>query len=418
MLWRKQSMWLIAGLVAAASLSLAQAQDSLLTQPGEIYVDAAAPTAAPAPTGKSSAYPDGDFYNQLHAAGGQGATCSCGNADCNGDWGCGGSPYRTGPGCGDEWRVGPRWRVVLDGVMMYREETNLAPLAAALGTTVGAVEQFENFDHGGGVRLLGTAFWPQCKNYELTLGYLGIEEWNANLVLPVNTIPPVVGPPALAGVDERRTLSYRSSLHTLELNWQAVNDSAWKPYAGIRYFLLDETVHDRTSQYPTTPPAVGDAVVTTSLLDANEVENNLIGFQLGIRRDLWKVSRKVYIQGFANAGMYCNLINRSDSIRNSTTSTEILDDDPATTDVDETGQIQSITNTTGNRVKTERTDVSFAGEAAVTLVWKINNCCALRSGYEVLVLNGVELGDDAFLNTVQSRDLVFHGAFAGLEYRR
>ncbi|MGI9458050.1 MAG: hypothetical protein ACR2NU_15905 [Aeoliella sp.] len=363
----------------------------------------------------SSAYPEGDYYEQLHSAGGQG--CGPGGA-CGPEWGCGGSPHRTGPGCDDQWRVGPRWRIVADGVFMSREDTNLTPLAAAIGTTLAAADQFENFDHGGGVRLLGTAYWPQCKGYEMVMGYLGIEEWNANVVRPVVSLPPIVGPPPLVGIDQRRTLNYRSSLHTLELNWQGTNDSAWKPYAGVRYFLLDEDIEDRTRSYPTLPLEIGESALAVASLNGVEVENNLIGFQLGIRRDLWQVSRKVYIQGFVNAGVYCNLINRSDVVETSTTSTDVLVDDPATIDVDETGQIQTVTNRTGNRVKTERTEASFAGEAAVTLVWKVNRCCALRSGYEVLILNGVELGDDAFLGNVQSRDLVFHGFFAGFEYRR
>lgn len=374
------------------------------------YMEQGVPQPTPA-AGGSSAYPEGDFYKQLRVAGGEGP-CGCD------EWGCGGSPYRTGPGCGDDWLVGPRWRITLDGVMLYREETDLDALAGALGTTLGDVEQFENFDHGAGVRLSGGAYWPQCKNYELTMAYIGVEEWNANLVLPVVTNPPVVGPPASVAVDERRTLSYKSSLHALEINFQALNQSVWKPYAGIRYFGLDEKVRDETRQYPTVPLAVTEAAITTQLIDSAEVDNNLIGFQLGLRRDLWKVARKVYVEGFANAGVYCNLINRIDSDTNTTISSEVLDDDPATTDVDEAGQVQTLTNTTGNRVKTERTEASFATEMSLALVWKINNCCALRGGYELLYINGVELGGDAFLGSEAREDMLYHGGFAGFEYRR
>lgn len=391
--------------------TISAAQEVLL-QPGEAYFEGDAPQPV---AGASTAYPDGDFYQQLSAAGGQGGGCGVG---CGDHWGCGGSPYRTGPGCGDDYRVGPRWRILLDGVMMYREETNLVPLAAAIGTTLADADQYENFDHGGGARLLATAFWPQCKNYELSIGYVGVEEWNANVVLPVESLPPVVLPPLSVGVDQQRTLNYNSSLHALEVNFQAVNTSVWKPYAGIRYFSLDEVIEDRTHQYPSMPLAITQTAITTSVLDSIEVDNNLIGFQLGVRRDLWRVARKVYFQGFANAGMYCNLINRIDTTSSTTTSTEILEDDPDTEDVDETGQIQTLTNSTGNRVKTERTEMSFAAEASLTLVWKINRCCALRSGYEVLAINGLELADDAFLGNVETRDLIFHGAFAGFEYRR
>src|SRR5262249_47540164 len=37
-------------------------------------------------------------------------------------WGCGGSPYRTGPGLCDNWRVGPRWHVTVDGMVLSREQ--------------------------------------------------------------------------------------------------------------------------------------------------------------------------------------------------------------------------------------------------------------------------------------------------------
>jgi len=46
-------------------------------------------------------------------------------------WGCGGSPYRTGPGLCDDWKVGCRWHVAVDGIVMSRENTDLAALTAA-----------------------------------------------------------------------------------------------------------------------------------------------------------------------------------------------------------------------------------------------------------------------------------------------
>ncbi|QDU56004.1 BBP7 family outer membrane beta-barrel protein [Aeoliella mucimassa] len=363
----------------------------------------------------SSAYPNGDFYRQLGAASGQGG--SCGTSGC-GEWGCGGSPYRTGPGCGDDWKVGPRWRIQADGIFLFRDEVDLDPLATQLGTTLDALDQYENFDHSAGARLVGTAYYPQCKNYELVLGYIGVDDYNASLIMPVTNVPAVVGPPASVALDERRSLNYSSSLHALELNFQALNTSYWKPYAGVRYFSLDEVVRDETHQYPSVPLAIGDASITSDALNLHKVENNLIGFQMGVRRDLWNISQKVYFQGFANSGIYCNMINRSHLNQITTTTTEVLDDDPATTDTDETGTINSNTYTTGNRVKTERTELSFAGEASVALIWKINSCFALRTGYEVMYITDVELANDAYLGLNDTHDMLYHGGFAGFEYRR
>lgn len=394
------------GAFCASGLQSAHAQDTPIEAPSESYF---AETIQPSYASGSNAYPDGDYQKQLQAAGG---SCGC---DV---WGCGGSPFRTGPGCGDDWLVGPRWRISLDGVTLHRNSTNLAALAESMGTTLDAVDQYENFDHGVGARLMVGAWWPQNKNFELVMGYVGVEEWNANIVLPVETLPPVVIPPVTVEVDERRTLNYNSSLHAFEINFQALNQISWKPYAGIRYFSLDEVVEDRTNQYETMPLLITETSITRSYLTATKVQNNLIGFQLGMRRDQWRIAPKLYIEGFSNAGIYCNLINRSDVDRATVTTTTVLEDDPETEDVDESGQVQVVQQATGNRVKTERTEMALAVETSLALVWKMNNCCALRGGYQVLFIDGVELADDAFLGSEGSESLLFHGCFAGFEYRR
>ncbi|MCO6047580.1 BBP7 family outer membrane beta-barrel protein [Aeoliella sp. ICT_H6.2] len=404
--WNKFLGILAAGLLSASCVQSARAQATPIEAPAESYF---AETIKPNYSGGSSAYPNGDYQQQLQAAGG---ACGC---DV---WGCGGSPFRTGPGCGDDWLVGPRWRISLDGVMLYRETTNLAALAASMGTTLDAVDQHENFDHGVGARLMVGAWWPQNKNFELVMGYVGVDDWNANIVLPVETLPPVIIPPISVEVDERRTLNYNSSMHAMEINFQALNDISWKPYAGIRYFSLDEVVEDRTNQYETTPLSVTESSITRSILNSTEVKNNLIGFQLGMRRDQWRVAPKLYIEGFTNAGVYCNVINRSDVDRTTLTSRTVLEDDPGTDDVDETGQVQVLSNSTGNRVKTERTEMALTVETSLALVWKMNNCCALRGGYQLLYIDGVELGDNAFLGGEASESLLYHGCFAGFEYRR
>ena len=43
-------------------------------------------------------------------------------------WGCNGSPFRTGPGFCDTWEVGCRWDVAVDGIVMLREDADLAAL--------------------------------------------------------------------------------------------------------------------------------------------------------------------------------------------------------------------------------------------------------------------------------------------------
>lgn len=404
-----------AALLAMVGCTICSAQSPHLAQPNELVFEGGMVMEKTPPA--SSAYPAGDFGVQLQSAGGMGG--GCGPDGCtNNEWGCGGSPYRTGPGRCDDWRTGPVWRVSVDGICLYREDTDLDALATDIGTTLATADQFQNFDHGGGARILAIGHWPQMRGYEMAVGYVGIPEWNSSIVLPVVAIPPDPGPPALVGLNERRTLNYQSTLHSLEINWQRLTESTWKPYAGVRYFVFDEDVADITTQYSTAPLAVGETAITTATQNLVEVENNLIGFQLGVRRDLWHVSRKIYLEGFVNGGLYCNFINRNDIDAVTTTSTEILDDDPGTVDVDETGDPRVITNRTGNTVKTERTRAAYVGEASVALVWKLNSCCALRSGYQAMYLSGLEMADDAFLGISEREQTFVHGFFGGLEYRR
>ncbi len=431
-------------LLALASGEAASAQQQYqLTQPdnvGSSEVFVAAPYGkqiGPAEVARSNAYPDGDYYAQLSAAGGIGgpggpggpgvcSTCGPGGgshgvgngAPCEEHWGCGGSPFRTGPGQCDRWRVGPIWQVTLDGVFMARDETDIDALAAAIGTTTTAADSFQQFEHGPGARLTLTGWWPQMKGYEMQIGYLGIFDWDANVVGPPGAV--AVPPPGSVALTQQRELKYGSSLNALEINAQRITSSPWKPFGGVRYLRVDDNIHDNTNQFNTTPLSLGDIAITNDLFSTANVENNLIGFQMGIRRDVWHLSEKLSIHGFSSGGAYCNLIDRDLSNSQVQTRTEILAvDDPLTMDFDETGSTDTLTTSTGSRTKTERTELSFVGEASLSLQYKLNQCSALRGGYQVLYLSGVELADDAYLGLApNSRDLLLHGWFAGFEYRR
>ena len=61
-------------------------------------------------------------------------------------WGCGGSPYRTGPGLCDNYRIGPRWHVTVDGIVMHRDSTDLVALAAQMNNSLPA-----NIPNGNGI---------------------------------------------------------------------------------------------------------------------------------------------------------------------------------------------------------------------------------------------------------------------------
>jgi hypothetical protein len=72
-----------------------------------------------------------------------------------------------------------------------------------------------------------------------------------------------------------------------------------------------------------------------------------------------------------------------------------------------------------NRQVTDLTEISYLSEGSVSVVCRLNRCCALTGGYQAMWIQHLHLADDAFLGTgVETRGLFYHGWHAGLEYRR
>jgi hypothetical protein len=190
----------------------------------------------------------------------------------------------------------------------------------------------------------------------------------------------------------------------------------WQPYFGIRYVRFGDEISDVTDQ--TAPPPLlmpGDSPESISDMSTLfDIKNNLIGFQTGLRYDVWKLSRRLSLQGYINAGVYYNRIQRTDLMR--TTNTTFTADDPLTMDIDET---DTTVTTTTSAVQTEPTDIAYLAEASLTGVCRVNESLALRCGYQILWIEGLQLASDAYLNTgVDSRGMWFDGWHAGVEYRR
>jgi hypothetical protein len=421
-------VWLASGVALAQSYDLSQPY-AVQQSPAEGAATAPSGWIGPAAAAQSNSYPQGDFYTQLSAAGGSGGSYGPGGCPCNGSggcgpdgcaehWGCGGSPFRTGPGTCDSWRVGPRWHAELDGIFMKRDTTNLDLLADSLGTTLAAADSYENFEHGVGARLNLYSWWPQMRGYEMHVGYVGIFDWDANVIGPVAAVAvPPVGSVALS---EQRDVQYGSYLHSLEINAQELTQSAWKRYGGVRYLQLGENVQSTFEQFSNAPLNLGDVSITNNTFTNAKVDNHLIGFQLGVRRDMWQLSERLSLNGFTSGGAYCNLISRKRSNVQVQNRTEILAvDDPVTPDFNEIGTTDTLVTSTGNSIKSDRTEFAFTGEVSLELVYKLNACSALKGGYQAMYLTGVELADDAYLGVQpDSDDLLLHGWFVGFEYHR
>jgi len=341
-------------------------------------------------------------------------------------WGAGGSPYRTGPGWLDDWKVGPIWDVSVDGMTLFREEADLGDLEDAARADeedlmLGEPLQTQ-FGYGGGGRLWVMGNLPRTEKYQIQFGYEGIEEWNAALLFPEDTVG--VDTDGMAGdeyeYDAIRSLHYRSSMHSAELNFYRRAVQTFRPFWGIRYVRFNDEITDTTNQEAPFPPPVNmpdpvvDAVTIEDSIDFIDIKNNLVGFQLGLREDLWHLNRRVTVQGFVNAGVYYNRIQFADGSYDTTTT--FLPDDGMTADANEA---QTLTSSTGEVSSSEPSDVAYLAEASITAICRLNKCVALRGGYQVFWVDGLALAEDAYLGDPLGRhDFLMQGWHAGVEYRR
>jgi|GEM_PF-2542971 len=329
--------------------------------------------------------------------------------------GCGGSPYDrcgcnqelfpwiSGPGMLDSWCVGPKWAVQADGMFIFRDDADWddvigdANVIAAVGGTPILVDQF---DHAPGVRLFATAY--NESGFGLQVGYEGVNDWHATLAYDTGALV--------------RTFDYLSRLNSVEINFLPNVPFAWKFFSGFRYVGIDENFADFTSDNktiptPANPPAATVAVVDTGI--SHLLTNRLIGFQVGGRRDNWQLGRWLSVESFANAGVYCNKFKRENITRNVTTI--ITGDDLSTTDDEFSQTTTEVRSTT----RQDFAEIALLGEAGVTSVVRLNQCVALRSGYQLMVIDGMGQGLDAFFAPGFARSTVlYHGLQFGLEYRR
>jgi hypothetical protein len=327
-------------------------------------------------------------------------------------WGCGQWPYATGPGMCDDWKVGCRWHVQADGLIMFRPGANLDALRDATDAGQGTPQVFDQFDYAAGGRVFFTSEIPHRAGYQIQAGWEGIPEWNASIVYPK------ISPYPMGPVDssEQRSVFYTSNLQSAELNFMRRIYSYCQPYCGVRYVKFSDEINDTINQ-EVPPPLAGPILLMTSETDRvniMDLDNNLIGFQLGSRFDVWQPIERLTFEGFFNAGVYYNRVTRSNLM--SVTTTQFTNDDTTTPATDES---RVDVSTSSNLDISNPSEVATIGEASLTGVYRLNRCWALRGGYQVLWLSGISTAQDAFLNTgVETRDLLFHGCHFGIECRR
>ncbi len=271
-------------------------------------------------------------------------------------------PWRTGPGWCDDWQVGPHWDVSLDGVILHREALDAASLGAVFGANPGRVEQF---NYQAGAR--GYATGRGIMGYDVQLGYVGVDKWRAYADYVVANVG-------------NRNVEYRTGFHSVELNIMPRTELPWRLLTGVRYIQLNEDIFARD--------------LGIDVENSNHIDNKLIGFQIGGRRDLWTWGNRFSLDGLFNAGLYSNQASRFTKAGTISGGTSIV-----------------------RRV--EENNIAFATEAVLSGVYRVNRCLALRGGYQLLYLDGVVTADAAFATTAPvSSSVLYHGLQVGLEYRR
>lgn len=307
-------------------------------------------------------------------------------------------PWIDGPGNCDSWCVGPKWEVQANGLVLSRKDADLDRVINFVGGTTSLVDQF---DHGIGGRLFVTGY--NDAGFGLQIGWEGIGSWTSNVAFdPVGT--------------ETRTIGYESRLNSIEINFLPHTLDVWKLFTGFRYVELGENfsdarINDKPIPVPIAVPAAPVVVIDTTV--SRLLKNRLIGFQVGGRRDAWHVGKRLTIQSFVNAGVYYNHFRRDDVTQ---TDTILITGDDIDTPGNEYSQTTSSVRTT---VRTSPTDIAFLGEAGINSSLKLTQCVAVNLGYQVLAIDGVGQGLDAFFAPgMNGSTLVYHGLQFGVEYRR
>lgn len=343
-------------------------------------------------------------YQALQMGGSASQSCATCNSGRSGTKRCGCDPNLfpliDGPGDCDQWCVGPKWDVDAGVLMMFRGNVDWA---SASNGFVGNTTLEDQFDVGPGGRVFVTGY--NDAGYGIQVGYQGINDWDATLSLD-------------NGGDVRDFL-YQSRLNSVEINFLTNNPSPWKLFTGFRYVQLDEDFINTTNLEKTIPDPVTTPDPPVAYVDSsasNLLTNRLFGFQIGGRRDSWNIGNRLTFQTYANAGIYWNKFRRDDVVLTLTT---IITGDDLDTAEDEFSRTSSTVQTTS---RNNLTDLAFVGEAGLSASWRLNQCTAVRLGYQIIALDGVGQALEASLTPALGADMnnstFFHGLQLGLEYRR
>jgi hypothetical protein len=291
--------------------------------------------------------------------------------------------------CGGGCVAGPVWYASADALFLELDGTD-ALIAVDQNTldpqlTLGDAD----YDFEIGPRI--TVGYGGPDRWGVEGSYFGIYDWSGSAsVVGANNLA-LAGDIAFATDDffgaDAMSVTTEAEIHSAELNLVSPTSSAGLSFlAGFRYVNFEETIDIRSTD--------SDTEISDYLIDAS---NNLYGGQLGAR--LRRGSGAILFDVTGKAGIYGN-------------------------DAEQRQLLGDFGNTFLLRdVSSSQSDVAFLGEVGVNGLLELMPGLYLRSGYNVIFIEGIaragdqiDLTDSLTAGTATNLDGAFlHGANVGLE---
>jgi hypothetical protein len=282
---------------------------------------------------------------------------------------------------------GPQWTFEGDALFMQRARPGSSVLmfdTANPTNTLNANELSFDFEPGWEVSAR-----RECDDVGLGIRFMSIAGWDAGSTLTVAAPPSLIQinnslPLSMPGVT-LLTASYSSDLLGFEFNRRRRANDWLTILAGFRYLELDERFH-----------AEADAAVVASTYET-VTTNRLYGGQLGAKANLWCRDR-LTLEALGKVGVYHN--------------------DGSQFSRFDTGVVAATAADASERA-------AFVGELNVAGSYCLSDRLSLRVSYDLLWIESVVLATDqipitnfALGNGITDGGVFYHGATAGLEYRR
>jgi hypothetical protein len=252
----------------------------------------------------------------------------------------------------------PLWTVRAGMVYLHRSQPE-SPLGLLTITNSGDVP---NFDWAGGpdvsvIRHMGNGD-------SLEVRYFGAYNFQIDDEVEL-------GPVDLAS-------AYDSRIHSTEINWRRPTGGRITWLAGFRWIELHEQLD------------LSQDVIILALDESVNVDNHMYGGQVGADINLLCGCGPWSLDAVLKAGVFADVADadRSIAINGGTIFADRVDD----------------------------TDAAFLGEIGIVAAYDLNDCWALRGGYQLLWINGAALASEQIEPEINlSGDLFYHGALLGLE---